>query len=164
MRSLKTLFLILIILACCAPGWPASAQEGEAPAKMVPAKQPQPAQPNPGQRRIPVAVEHKGTDEVGARLVYNLKNFFNSSSLFRLAGKEDKKIKILIMTKEEFSGRPNMSSVYSIVWVFFDNPANLQYYLDDGVGFVHSASVKETAEGLAAKTEKVGSQYSYLYE
>ena len=56
-------------------------------------------------RSSPVNVEHEGTDTIGAKLAFDLKELFNSSSLFTLSEKDEPKLQVLISTAPEFPGR-----------------------------------------------------------
>lgn len=132
-----------------------------APKKDLPDK-PTPSSQN--EHKILVSVEHSGTDNVGSRLAYHLKELFDRSSLFTLSTKDERKLKLILRTVEEFPGRPNMSSAYSAIFVYSETEGTLKYLLSNEVGFVHSASVKEDAEALAGKTHEVYSKYSYLFE
>jgi len=118
----------------------------------------------PIQEKMPVSVEFQGTDGIGQRLVYHLKEVFEKSAIFRLSGKDEKKIKVLVSTAEEFAGRPNTSSVFSVVWLYSENEGTLKYYLAATVGLVHAATVKESAEELAGRTHDIVTGYGYLFE
>jgi hypothetical protein len=109
-------------------------------------------------------VEHDGEDELGARLALRLKDVLNTSSLFEVSDRDEKKLKVMLTTMQEFEGRPNSSSFYSLVWVYSESEATLKYFLDDDTGLVHATELDTTAEAIAAATEKVGARYSYLFE
>ena len=123
-----------------------------------------PAAPKQIETRTPVFVEHHGSDNVGGRLAYHLKETMEKSALFRLTSKDEKKLKAILFSKDEFNGRPNMSSIYTVVWAYSENEGTLKYYLASDVGLVHAASVKEEAEALAGRTHEVLSSYGYLFE
>lgn len=163
MRTLQSIALVLAVclLAC----GPALAQESNQP--LAAPKEDIPDKPTPTEqkeRKIVVSVEHDGADNVGGRLAYHLKELFDRSSLFTLSTKDERKIKVILRTEEEFPGRPNMSSAYAAVFVYSETEGTLKYLLSSEVGFVHSASVKEDAEVLAGKAHEVYSKYSYLFE
>jgi hypothetical protein len=115
-------------------------------------------------RQTAVSIEHRGTDDVGARLVFHLKEIFNRSSLFKLTAKDEKKLRMIVTTRDEFQGRPGLSSAYAVAWLYSETEETLKYYLSGDVGLVASNGVEQAAEALAAETEKVSAKYSYLFE
>ncbi len=132
----------------------------EQPAKGL--ERPAPSQSAP--HATPVTVQHEGDDELGARLALKLKETLNTSSLFAVSDKDEKKLKVVLKTVREFANRPNSSSIYSLVWVYSESEATLKYFLDDQIGLVHEGEIDTKAEAIAAATEKVGARYSYLFE
>ena len=115
-------------------------------------------------QKYPVMVIHEDTDDLGRRLTFNLREVFNKSSLFRLSGYNEQKIQIILSTRQEFKGRPNISSIYTIIWLFSSGEGMLNHYLDSETGFIDFRTVEDLAETLAAKTDEVVSQYAYLFE
>ncbi|HMB31334.1 MAG TPA: hypothetical protein VKN82_05885 [Desulfohalobiaceae bacterium] len=114
--------------------------------------------------KIPVMIVYEDKDSLGRRLIFTLRERFNTSEIFRLSGYNEKKIKIIVSTKEEFQSRPNLCSIYSIVWSFSYEQDLLSNYLTNKVGIINSKSLKELAESLVAQTDKIYLQYSYLFE
>ncbi len=57
-----------------------------------------------------------------------------------------------------------MSSVYAVVWAYYESEGVLKYFLDAEAGLVHAASLDETAELLVNKTADVRARYGYLFE
>ncbi len=133
-----------------------------APKLEIPLDKPQPVKKE--RTKIAVTVEQKGDDNVGGRLAYHLKELFEKSNIFELSSKDERKIKLMLRTVEEFPGRPNMSSIYSVVFVYSETEGTLKYLLAHDVGFVHTSSVKEDAELLVSKTHEIYSKYSYLFD
>lgn len=163
MRALWSIIFVLCVIFSCSglalaqeANQPLAAPKEDIPDKPAPAEQ--------RERKIVVTVEHDGADNVGGRLAYHLKELFDRSSLFTLSTKDERKIKVILRTKEEFPGRPNMSSAYAVVFVYSETEGTLKYLLASDIGFVHSASVKEDAEVLAGKAHDIYSKYSYLFE
>ncbi len=115
-------------------------------------------------RKTAVTVIHEGSDPVGLRLAYHLKEELNRSSLFRLSTKDERKVQLILTTMEEFGGRPELSSAFSAVWLYSENEATLKYFLQSEVGLASGVTVQQTAEALAAKTDDVAAQYAYLLE
>mgnify|MGYP006294564781 CR=1 FL=1 len=116
------------------------------------------------EKKYPVMVIHKDTDDLGRRLTFNLREVFNKSSIFRLSGYNEQKIQVILSTRQEFEGRPNISSIYTIIWLFSSGEGMLNHYLDSETGFIDFRTVEDLAETLAAKTDEVVSQYVYLFE
>jgi hypothetical protein len=114
--------------------------------------------------KIPVMVVHKGMDSLGRRVVFNLRERFNSSELFRLSGYKEKKIKLIISSQEEFRDRPGLSSIYSMVWTYSYGEDVLSNYLQSEVGIISANAISDLAETLAARTDEIYYNYSYLFE
>jgi hypothetical protein len=143
----------------------ATPQAVQTPSPATTKKDPPPDKPSKAaETRTPIMVEHQGSDNVGGRLAYQLKELLEKSALFRLTNKDEKKLKLLLISKEEFPGRPNMSSVYSAVWTYSENDGTLKYYLASDVGLISAAAVKEEAEALVGRTHESLTSYSYLFE
>ena len=114
--------------------------------------------------KIPVMVVHEGMDSLGRRVVFNLRERFNASDLFRLSGYKEKKIKLIITSQEEFKDRPGLSSIYSIVWTYSYGEDVLSNFLQSEVGIISANSISDLAETLAARTDEIYYDYSYLFE
>lgn len=112
----------------------------------------------------PVGVIHEDVDQLGTRLAFRLKETFNQSTLFKLTAKDEPKIKVIVATKPEFPGRPQIGSVYSVVWIFSSGENVLTHYLASEAGTVDAATIDAAAEALAARTAAVAEQYAYLFE
>jgi len=115
-------------------------------------------------KSTPVAVVHDQVDQLGTRLAFQLKETFNASSLFSLTASDEPKIKLIISTKPEFPSRPQLGSVYSVVWIFSAGENVLTHYLASEAGTVDAATVAAAAEALAGRTTAVAEQYAYLFE
>ncbi len=115
-------------------------------------------------QRIPVMVVYEDMDSLGRRLIFNLRERLNKSNLFRLSGYQEEKIKIVVESQNEFKGRPGLSSIYSIVWTFSYGENVLSNYLKSEVGLISSNSISDKAEALAARTDEIYRDYSYLFE
>ncbi|TVM18869.1 hypothetical protein DPQ33_05265 [Oceanidesulfovibrio indonesiensis] len=168
MRIYAASLMALVFSCALLLGAPeASAQAQEAMPKQVeqPAKGLEKPAPNESNHRgTPVTVQHAGDDELGSRLALKLKETLNDSSLFAVSDRDEKKLKVMLRTMREFEGRPNSSSVYSLVWVYSESEATLKYFLDEQIGLVHEGELESRAEAIAAATERLGARYSYLFE
>ncbi len=113
---------------------------------------------------LPVAVELEGTDTVGAKISFQLKEAFNTSSLFTLTDKEQPKVKLLISSVSEFSERPAVGSAYSVTWVYYERSTSFASLLTREVGTVTEADVPALVARLVERTSGIGTRYSYLFE
>lgn len=174
--SVLAVLLILLVLAS-----PSLAQEaGEAPAPeggpevMGQVQEPEadmaaeaikdlPAPVETG-RSWPVFVVHQGDDALGARLALRLKEVFNGSNLFSLTEGDQRKIKVLLTTREEFPGRARLGSVYSATWIYQASETMLAHHLAGELGFIDPDDLEALSEGLAARTETMATRYSYLFD
>lgn len=144
---------------------------GSAPAEDQPAAQPKqtpPAQDISADKevvaRIPVVVEHEGTDSAGLRLAFHLKETFRKSSLFRLAKPEERHFSLRLVTREQFRDRPFLGSVYVVVWRYVESRDVLAHFLDERLGFADANAVAHEAEVIAEETDRVKGRYGYLLE
>ncbi|WP_035271692.1 hypothetical protein [Desulfonatronum thiodismutans] len=113
---------------------------------------------------IPVLVEHLGTDPVGMRLALHLKETFQKSSLFRLAGPDEKHLGLRLVTRPQFADRPYLGSAYVLVWRYVESREVLAYFLGERLGFVDADVVAQEAEVLVAETDRIKGRYGYLLE
>ena len=108
-------------------------------------------------------MEHDDTDPVGARLAYHLKELLGRSSLMVPTNKDEKKLVIVLRTREEFPGRPNLCSIYSVSWLFSAREGSLKYFLTAETGIVDASGVDQTADAILGKTDKLATTYGYLF-
>lgn len=124
------------------------------------------AQPGPPEKsavaRAPLAVEHEGGDPVGLKLVHQIKESVNVSSFFSLSGKDEKKVVLVVQTREEFADRPKIGSAYAVTWLYSAKDGSLRYFLQSTVGVVDAYSVDEAAQAVVSKTVRVVESYAYL--
>jgi hypothetical protein len=131
---------------------------------------PQAARPLPDKpaatvdRSSAVAVEHEGSDTLGAKLAFQLKELFNSSSLFKLTETDAPKIKVLLSTTPEFPSRPGLASAYAVVWVFSPSENLLSFTLAREVGVVGADDLDALAARLAERSDGVAVKYGYLFK
>ena len=117
-----------------------------------------------GSRSTVVAVEHDGSDTIGAQLSFELKGLFNRSSLFKLSEKDGPKIRLLLSTSSEFPSRPHIASAYAAVWTFSQGEGTLSFFLSREVGLVGADEVDSLAARLAEKTDGIAVRYGYLLQ
>lgn len=156
-------FSLLALLALClaAPTMPAMAAEsGDKPVATRPVADKPAAQAD---RSTPVMVEHEGTDTLGAKLAFELKGTFNTSSLFTLTEKDAPKLKVFLATTPEFPGRPNIASAYSVVWAFSQADGTLSFLLAREVGLVSADELGALIARIAEQTDGIAAKYAYLF-
>uniref|UniRef100_I2Q6R6 Uncharacterized protein n=1 Tax=Desulfovibrio sp. U5L TaxID=596152 RepID=I2Q6R6_9BACT len=138
---------------------PAPPQAASAPAAPAAARDADKA----AAKKIPVAVEHDDTDPLGARLAYRLKELLGRSSLMQPTNKDEKKLVVVVKTKEEFPGRPGLSSIYAVSWLFSSREGALRYFLASEAGIVDSTGIDQAAETILGRTDKLAGTYGYLF-
>ena len=111
----------------------------------------------------PIAVLHEGTDNLGAKLSYQLKEIFNSGTMFALNDKDEPKLQMLVSTVSEFPSRPGVGSVYCAVWAYSERPTALSSYLAQEVGVITPENLAELADKLAARTTGLAAKHSYIF-
>lgn len=114
-------------------------------------------------KKTPVSIDHDDADPVGARLAYRVKELLGRSSLMVPTNRDEKKIVIVLKTKEEFPGRPNLCSIYAVSWLFSSREGSLKYFLASEAGIVDASNVDQAAEALLGRTDKLASTYGYLF-
>lgn len=163
--------LLLVILLACSPA--AAAQKSVQP-------QPQAGKSNAAAdtaagshmatraaikaEATPIAVVHEGTDSLGAKLSYQLKEIFNAGTLFALNDKDEPKLQLIISTASEFPSRPGVGSVYSVVWLYTERSNVLSSYLAHEVGAFSAEKLAELADSLAARTSGLAAKHSYIFK
>lgn len=159
MRQARGIFFasIAALMLCAAPSALAAPQQAAA----------QPVADKPAavsvDRTTAVAVEHEGTDTLGAKLAFQLKGAFNTSSLFTLTDKDEAKLKVFLTTTAEFPSRPHIASVYSIVWAFSQADGTLSFLLAREVGVVAAEDIDALVPRLAERTDGIAAKYGYLF-
>lgn len=111
----------------------------------------------------PIAVEHEGTDTLGAKLAYRLKEQFNAGTLFALHDKDAPKLQMLISSASEFPSRPGVGSVYTVIWLYSERSTVLPNYLAHESGVLTPDSLAELADKLAARTAGLAAKHSYIF-
>lgn len=145
---------------------PAVQQPAETPVRADAGKE-TPPPPKPGAKAAnatPVMVELEGTDTIGAKLAFQLKETFNAGSMFTVTAKDTPKIRILIATEPEFASRPAVGSAYSVIWTYYINATSFSSYLASEVGTVDADGVNDLAARLAERTSGIMAKYAYIFE
>ncbi len=160
-KSLK--LICLLVLFFCAAG-NVHAQEK----KSVPDSKAKPAVPAVEQKvepeGVPVLIEHVGNDEIGGTLALKLKENFRKSILFKLADKSGKAVRVKVISRSEFSERPEIGSVYTVVWTFAESQEVVPFYLSEELGLVSARNIESAAAALMNRTDKVAEEYKYLFD
>jgi hypothetical protein len=158
---------IAFLLPLLAWAGPSLAQNAAKP----PAPQAAPAQaatgpqkaPDQAAHKTPVTVEHDDADPLGGRLAYHVKELLGRSTLMAPSSKDEKKLVIVLKTREEFPGRPNLCSIYSVSWLFAAREGSLKYFLTSETGIVDASDVDSAAEAILGQTAKLAATYGYLF-
>lgn len=102
---------------------------------------------------MPIMVEHTGSDTLGKRLVYELKEEIKKSESMKLSLKDELGIMVSIVTINSNKENTGNQTIYSIVWTW-NVPAKhiFPYYLTSSVGYCGSYVINETAKDLVAST------------
>ena len=111
-----------------------------------------------------VDVASEGTDSIGARLSTALKEKFNTSSLFRLGSDNEPKLVLLVSTNPEFPTRPQVGSVYSIIWAYSQKANYLPMLLGHEVGTVSMEDIDALVARIVEKTDGLSVKYGYLWK
>lgn len=114
-------------------------------------------------RVVPVSVLHNGDDSIGAKLASELKNAFNTSSLFKLTENDEPKLRVLLKTIPEFPSRPAVGSAYSLVWVFSRNADSLEHFLVQETGVVSMDDISGMVPRILERTDGLSVKYAYLF-
>lgn len=157
-RALVRALTLALTLALAAPAL-AAAPAAPAPGKPTPDT---PAKVTSRQTQINIV--HEGSDSVGARLSTRLKELFNASNLFQLNEKDAPKMRILLNTQAEFSERPGVGSIYSIIWVFSQSENHLGYLLARDLGTLSPDEVDNLAAKIVERTDGIAVKYGYLFQ
>ena len=152
---------LALALTLASAGLAATALAAAAPAKPAAA----PDKPTAvDSRQTPITVQHEGSDSTGARLSTRLKELFNASNLFKLNDKDAPKMRILLNTQAEFPDRPNVGSVYSVVWAFSQSDGHLAFLLARDLGTLSPEDVDGLAAKIVERTDGIAVKYAYLFQ
>lgn len=97
-------------------------------------------------KRIPVVVEHSGTDAVGQRMAFELREGIRGSQAMRLVADRDAnpRITIHLVSIDESSTSPGSASALAIVFAYdSDELPHLGYLLN---AYVQTCGTKRTSE------------------
>ena len=111
----------------------------------------------------PVAVEHDGTDTLGAKLAFRLKETFNSGTLFALSDNDAPKLQVIISSISEFPSRPGVGSVYYVIWLYSERSTVFSSYLAHDKGVVTPEDLDDLVARLASRTGGIAAKHSYLF-
>jgi len=157
------IWCVLALVAWVGPAPAQNAPATPAPQSAPPADTPQQKAPEPAAKKAAVTVEHNDTDPLGGRLAYRLKELLGRSALMRLSNREEKKIVLVLTTREEFPGRPNLCSIYAVTWLFSAKEGSLKYFLSTETGIVDATGLDQAAETILGRTDKLATTYGYLF-
>lgn len=152
------LFIAFVVFSALFFNSAAHADQGKVAANVdntAPAKSPKP-------NATPVYIEYEGTDTIGANLAFQLRERFNTSSLFLLTDKEQPKFVLLLRTAPEFECRPGAGSVYAVTWLYFEKKTTYNSYLQQELGVVTADTIDSTVTRLVDHTTGIAARYGSL--
>lgn len=159
----KLLLVVLLILGTSSMA--AAAKQNN---KTVPNTKSKPvsaeAEVQPEKPGIPVVIDQIGNDVIGGSLALKLKENFRKSVLFKLVDKNSKAVRIRVVSRSEFAERPEIGSVYVVLWTFAESQDVVPFYLSEELGVVSDRTVDSAAAALMNRTDKLAAEYKYLFE
>ncbi|WP_320169754.1 hypothetical protein [Maridesulfovibrio sp.] len=162
MKKSVRIFFVLVLVLCAVSAVYAQDKKSAPEAKAKP--EVAASEPAAKEAGVPVLVEHSGNDELGGTLALKLKENFRKSVLFKLADKNAKAVHVKVVSRSEFSERPEIGSVYAVVWTFAESQDVVPFYLSEELGLVAPANVESRAAGLMNLTDRIAQDYKYLFE
>ncbi|SDL17589.1 hypothetical protein SAMN05660337_2355 [Maridesulfovibrio ferrireducens] len=164
MKKVFTLFVFALAISCLSLSAFAESEMAVPDVKSKPVPVSDKAENLNKKDGFAIIVEHFGNDEVGGTLALKLKENFRKSVLFRLADKKQKSVRIKVVSSSEFSERPEIGSIYAVIWTFAASEDVVPFYLDKRIGTVNVLNVETTAAKLMNTTDKIATQYKFLFE
>jgi len=104
--------------------------------------------------KFPIEVSHSGTDIVGERLAFAVKERIRKSESMRLTYEKEMRATIILVTLDQYNDSPGNSSCYSFVQCLDFPGQPFGYYITSSVGYCGSSRVDEVAERLVAIADK----------
>jgi len=106
--------------------------------------------------KVPIEINDKSVDNmVGRSLVYHIREGIRKSSEMRLTIDNETKILVAITTTPEHAEKPNVSCIYSAIWMLSDSTYPFPLYLYSVIGSCGSESVQSSADNIVAETDKL---------
>lgn len=152
------LIIITVLFSVMLAGGPVQAEQDKIAAKVDNTS----SVKQPKTNATPVYIEYEGTDTIGANLAFQLRERFNTSSLFLLTDKEQPKFILLLRSEPEFSCRPGAGSVYALTWLYFEKKTTYNSYLQQEVGVVTADSIDSTVTRIVDHTTGIAARYGSL--
>lgn len=109
-------------------------------------------------QRVAVEIEHQGKDNVGSRLVYQIKEEIRRSSGLRLTTIKEPRLVVHVMTMENSFTPPETNSVLGVIinstegWLV--ELVNGERFLTATIGSCGRGPVNEMAESIIARIDK----------
>ena len=153
---MRPLGAALLAASLLLPALPAAAADAPKPVQDAPARA--------ASRSTAISVEHEGTDSTGARLATRLKEQCNTSSLLTLTEKDTPKIYLIVTTRSEFAERPEVGSVYSLIWAYRQQKGQLAFLLAREVGTVNDGGIDNLVSRVLERTDGLSVKYEYLWK
>jgi hypothetical protein len=106
------------------------------------------------QQKVAVEVKHKGSDSIGSRLAYQVKERIRSSSGLRIATANEPRVILYLVTADIFGDKPGSASALGFSIAVRGQSGPLEHLLYAGVATCGSQSINETSERLIADIDK----------
>lgn len=100
--------------------------------------------------QMPVEVVNTGSDSVGQRLVYFLKEGIRKSSSMTLTLDDRSRMQVHFASLDPDSRSPGRASAYSVVVAWKNPQQHIPLFLSHFVGYCGGAGVRECADSMVA--------------
>ncbi|MFW6026788.1 MAG: hypothetical protein ACOCRX_10645 [Candidatus Woesearchaeota archaeon] len=96
--------------------------------------------------------------------VYEIKEIIRNSNTMRLSSENEPKIIIQIQTLPRFEEDPEISIIYSAVYLFYLNNLTTPYYYDSSLGFCGRDVYKESAKNIVVILDNLIEELKISYQ
>lgn len=159
-RLCLPLVLVLFMFSLLSVSYPALADTAKTAANITNTPTGKPLKVN----ATPVYIEYEGTDTLGANLAFQLRDRFNSSSLFTLTDKDQPKFLLILRTTPEFTSRPAVGSVYAVTWLYYEKKTTYNSYLQQEIGVVAAEDLESVVAQIIEHTTGIAARYGSLLQ
>lgn len=105
--------------------------------------------------KVAVEIQHHGTDTVGTRLTYQIKEGIRQSAGLSLTNANETRLVVYLVTTDEFDDMPGTATIFSwtimVVMKGNEKPGKL---ITPGVGKTGAFHIKGAAESVIAEIDK----------
>lgn len=101
---------------------------------------------------VPIEIDSDCGDFVGDSLIVLLKNKINDDENLILSSEGPIRIILKIITMDRLPERPNLSSIYSAIWLLKTPDEIFDTYMTSEIGITSKIHVTGTADNIISKT------------